>query len=89
MHICSSKRTIIGSNDGLLPGQRQAIILTNARMLLIQILGTDFNEILSEIQIFSFTKMHAFENVICEMAAILSHPQCVKTIYVQSVYWHN
>ena len=34
-HICISKLTIIGSDNGLLPGQRQAIIWTNARILLI------------------------------------------------------
>ena len=28
-HICISKLTIIGSGDGLLPGQHQAIIWTN------------------------------------------------------------
>ena len=33
MHICNSKLTIIGSDNGLLPGQCQAIIWTNARKL--------------------------------------------------------
>ena len=31
-HICVSKLTIIGSDDGLSSGQRQAIIWTNARI---------------------------------------------------------
>ena len=35
MHICISKLTIIGSDNGLSPGRRQAIIWTNARLLLI------------------------------------------------------
>ena len=37
---------------------RQAIIWTNARILLTEILGTNFSEILIKIQNFSFTKMH-------------------------------
>ena len=35
MHICIRKLTIIGSDNGLLPERRQAIIWTNAGMLLI------------------------------------------------------
>ena len=34
-HICVSKLTSIGSDNGLPPGRRQAIIWTNARILLI------------------------------------------------------
>ena len=58
MHICVGKLTIIASDNGLLPGQRQAIIWTNAGKLLIEPLGTNFNEILIEIHNFSFKKMH-------------------------------
>ena len=57
-HICVGKLTIIGSDDGLSPGRRQAIILTNAGILLIGPLETNFNEILIEIHTFSFKKMH-------------------------------
>ena len=57
-HICVGKLTIIGSDNGLSPGRRQAIIWTNARILLIGPLGTNFNEISIEIQIISFRKMH-------------------------------
>ena len=56
-HICVSKLTIIGSDNGLSPGRRQAIIWTNAGILLIWPLGTSFSEILIEILTFSFTKM--------------------------------
>ena len=52
------KLTIIGSYNGLSPGRRQAIILTNAGILLIGPLGTNFIEILIEINIFSLKKMH-------------------------------
>ena len=48
-HICISKLTIIGSDNGLSPDQRQAIIWTSAGTLLIGPLGTNFSEILVEI----------------------------------------
>ena len=57
-HICVSKLIIIGSDNGLSPGRRQAIIWTNAGILLIGRLGTNFSEILIEIYTFSFKKMH-------------------------------
>ena len=56
-HICVSKLTIIGSDNGLLPGWRQAIIWTNAGVLLIGPLWTNFSEILIKILTFSFKKM--------------------------------
>ena len=57
-HICVGKLTIIGSDNGLSPGRRQAIIWTNAGILLIGPLGTNFSEILIAIEAFSFKKMH-------------------------------
>ena len=56
-HIHVSKLTIIGSDNGLSPERRQAIIWTNAGLLLIEPLGTNFSEILIEILTFSFKKM--------------------------------
>ena len=56
-HICVGKLTIIGSDNGLSPEQRQAIIWTNAGILLIGPLGTNFSEILIEIQTFSLKKI--------------------------------
>ena len=56
-HICVSKLTIIASDNGLLPGRRQAIIWTSAGILLIGPLGTNFSEILFAITTFSFKKM--------------------------------
>ena len=53
-----SKLNIIGPDNGLSPGQHQAIIWNNAGVLLIWTLGTNFNEILSKIHTFSFKKMH-------------------------------
>ena len=57
-HICVRKLTLIGSNNGLSPGRRQAIIWTNDGILLIEPLGTKFSEIWIEIHTFSFKKMH-------------------------------
>ena len=57
-HICISKLTIIGSDNGLSPDRRQAIIWTNPGILLTGPLGTNFSEILIEIHAFSFRKMH-------------------------------
>ena len=56
-HICVGNLIIIGSDNGLSPGWRQAIIWTNAGILLIGTLGTNFSEILIEIQTFSFKKL--------------------------------
>ena len=57
-HICVGNLTTISSDNGLLPGRRQAITWTNVGILLIGPLGTNFSEILIGIQTFSFTKMH-------------------------------
>ena len=70
MHTCIGNLTIIGSHNGLSPGRHQVIIWTNANILLIGPLGTNFSEILIQ--------ENAFENLVWIMAAILSRPQCVK-----------
>ena len=57
MHICISKLTSIGSDNGLLPGRHQAIIWTNPGILLTGTLGNFFSEILIEILTFSFQQM--------------------------------
>ena len=57
-YTCVSSVTIIGSDNGLSPGRRQAIIWTNDGILLIGSLGTTSSEILIEINSFSFIKMH-------------------------------
>ena len=56
-HICVGKLTIIGSDNGLSPDRRQAIIWTNDEILLIGPLGTNFSEILIAILTLSFKKM--------------------------------
>ena len=84
-HICVAYQTIIASYNGLSPSQRQAIIWTNAGILLIRPSGTKLTEILIEIHTFSFKK-NAFKDVVCGKATILSRPQCVDTteiIFIQ------
>ena len=58
MYICVSTLTTFGSDNGLVPGRHQAIIWTNAEILLIRTLGTNFSEISNEICTFSLRKMH-------------------------------
>ena len=52
-HICVNKLTIIGLDNGMSPGRHQAIIWTNAGILLIRPMRTNFSEIVIEIQTFS------------------------------------
>ena len=87
MHICVSKVTIIASDNGLSPGQRQAIIWNNAGILSVGLLGTTFSEIL--IKILTFFSRNTLESVVCEMVAILSGPQCVNTLWHSNVTWHH
>ena len=56
-HKCVSKLSMLGSDNGLSPDRRQAIIWTNDGLLLIWLLGKNFSEILIEILTFSFKKM--------------------------------
>ena len=60
----------------MLHGRHEAIIWTSAGILLIRPLRTNFNEIFFEIRRFPYND---YENVVGEMVAILSLPQCVNT----------
>ena len=57
-YICVGKLIIFGSDNGLLPDWRQAIIWSNDGLLSIGPLRTYFSENLIKIQQFSFQKMH-------------------------------
>ena len=70
-HICVGKLTTIGSDNGLSPGRRQAIISTIAGILLIWPLGRNFSEISIDIQTFSFKKIHF------KMASAKWRPSCL------------
>ena len=77
-HICVSKRTIIGLDDGWSPGRRQTIIWTNAGILSIGPLGINLNR-----NLYIFIQENVFENVVRKLAAILSRPQCLNTRWAQ------
>ena len=53
----SANYAIIGSDNGLSPLRRQAIIWTSAGLPMIRLLGTNFSAVLIEIQTFSLKKM--------------------------------
>ena len=55
-HICVGNLANIGSDDGLPPVRCQGIVWTNAAILLIGPLGTNFSEIWIGIQTFSLKK---------------------------------
>ena len=79
--ICVSKLTIIGSDNGFSPGRRQAIIWTNAGILLIWPLGTNFSEISIDIEIFSFKKIHF------KMSSGKWRPFCIGLNVLISLLW--
>ena len=57
-HLCVSKITSIGSDNGLSPGRRQAIFWTTTGILLIWPWGTNFSETFIEIHTFLFKKIY-------------------------------
>ena len=61
-HIYVNKLSIIGSDNGLSPARRQAIIWTNAGILLIWPLKINLSE--SLIEIYIFIQKNAFENLV-------------------------
>ena len=73
-HICVSKLTITGSDSGLSPGRRQAIIVN---WTLRKKLQRNVNR-----NSYIFIQENAFEGVVCEMASILSRPQCVNSKFI-------
>ena len=58
MHIYIGNPTIIGLDNGSSPDRCKTIIWTNAEILLIRPLETNFKDILFRIHTFSFQKMH-------------------------------
>ena len=91
-HICVSKLTIIGSDNGLSPERHQAVIWTNAGILLNRRLGTNFSEILIGNQTFSFKKMHlemssAKWRPFCLGLNVLTMIQVLTQTYHLTQYW--
>ena len=86
MHVWISKLAITGSGNALSPGWRQAIIWTNAGILLNGPLGTNFNEISIKIHTFSFKKKH-LETASAKWQQFLSRPQCVNSYRPDDMGW--
>ena len=84
-HICVDNLTIVGLDNGLSPGRRQAIIWTNGGILLIEPFGTNFSEFLIGIIKFSVKKMHLWMSSgnlrpCCLDLNELSHLQIVSSV---------
>ena len=75
-HICVSNTTIIGSDNGLSPGRRQAINWTNDGILSIGPLGTNFSENLIEIDIWT----------VCSSAGQSKHQSSTSLNFVQGIH---
>ena len=77
-HIYASvnELVMIGSDNVLSPGRRQAFIWNNVGILLTEPLGTNFSENFIEIYSFSIRKMHLKISPE-KKSAILSGPRCV------------
>ena len=73
-HTCVNKLIIIGSDNGLSPGRHQAIIWTNALILLTGPLGANVSEILNALLKVSFNKMRLNGS----SAKLWPFHQCVK-----------
>ena len=82
-HICVGNLNVIGSDNGLSPDRCQAIIWTNAGILLIWTLGNKLQWNINRI-LYIFIRENVFENVVLVMVAILSRSQCVK----EHVAWY-
>ena len=72
--MCVSKLTIVASDNGLLTARRQAIIQTNADLLSIGILGTNFSEFWIKLHMSSFMKMHL------KMSPVKWRPFCLNVL---------
>ena len=83
IHICISKFTTIGSDDGLLSVYCQAIIWTNAGILLIESLGTQFSEIVIKIHIYAVQKM------LLKMSSVKWWPFCFGINVLTAVSWKH
>ena len=82
-HICVGNLTIIGSDNGLSSGRRQAIIWTNDGILLIRPLGKSFSEISIEILTFSFKKVRL------KLSSAKWWPFCLGLNVLISMLWHR
>ena len=83
MRICIREVTVIGSDNGLSPGRRQAIIWTSAGILLIWSLGTTCVGILSKIHTFLLKNIHL------KISSTKWHPFCLcLNVLIQYIHKH-
>ena len=61
-------------------GTKKAIVWNNIGILSIGPLEANLSEILIKMYMKIFIPENAFDNIVCEMAATLSRPQCVNII---------
>ena len=78
-HICVSKQSVIASDNGLSPGRRQSHYRNQCWNTVNSNLRNTFQWNL-ERNSNIFIQENVFESVVCEMASILSRPQCVKAM---------
>ena len=81
-HICVSKLTNTGSDNGLTVGRHQAIMWTNAGILIIGHLGTNLSEILIKIYTLSFKKIHL------QMSSGKWRPSCLGLSLRSVIMWY-
>ena len=79
-HICVTKLTINGPENGMSPERRQAIIQTNVGKLSIGTLGTNFSDIVREIPNFPFEKMNLKTSSSKWRPFCLGLSQCVNSL---------
>ena len=86
-HICVSKLTIIGSDNGLSPGRHHHYLnqcwnIVNSNLT---------NKLQWNLKRNSCIFIHenGFENVVCEMASILSRPPCVTNATIRAYMWNR
>ena len=88
-HICVTKLTIMGPDNGFLPDWCQAIIWTNAGILLIGPLGTNFSEISIKIHTVFFFSRKCIWKVVWNMAAIFLGLNVLKWTPLMLMWiWH-
>ena len=80
-HICVGDLTIIGSDDGLSPGRHRAIILTNAAILLMGLLWTNFSEISIE------TLTLSLKRNVFEVSSAKGRPCCLGLNVLSGMAW--
>ena len=88
----SSCHAIIGSDNGLSPVQCQATIWTNAVLLSIGPVGTNFSQNVFKIQTFSFKKMHlnqCFIIVNWTNRRSTLQSNCIQNFHSRKCIWTN